>query len=1124
MKFRHKQPKNVDVGASKAAKVIIGRLDRRFIQPATILVRITGWALTILVAYISIFENLSKKEQQSIYLWIGLYVLYMVLLEIIKNRSSEFYEVPWFRWTRIAVNLIMISALVSIAPAERHLFIFAYAVPILATIVYFAEKKWAKILVYFLALLGIYAGELIIKNSPRLELSQFLIYATVLAVLTIGFETLRNRTNVTPGRVTEIAKELYKTLDLQKLMTDILVNAVEITVAQQGLILIINPRSKKYVGHCLHNFKLNTNKSIETLAKECFVLTHGQPFENPDMVTAFRNKSIYSEFFDKQPRSVMAEPLFNHLGQVIGVINVAHNDPNRFDKISKNLLREFAFLVSNAIENCFEHREVKLREAKSKEAGEKFVSAGSEDDAINILFEEVYQQIPHAEKLTLHQFTPKDGGLLPIHSFSLETTPNIYIWSSRKSNKLKPDLYLGHGIAGHALELREPILVPDVELHPWFVKLDHAPNIRSLLVAPLFDPKSNELYGTLSLESSSPDMFNLEDESTLTYLSTQASLAIAQVRNFKAWREQGSTLRQIMERIQAIDLSASEEEILQRITDTAINLLGFKIARIRILVGNHLVTKAVSGVSERTRKRIMDVDLPYSEVTPFLIDKFKVERSYFIKHGDPAWEKFVNQYFQLTQRNVQKTQGWHAYDALITPLLDSSGNSLGILTLDLPISGSEPNRQLLESIGVFASSTGWMIELSRFQKRLEDQHYRTQSFIDTLSQELAKGRDRNTICAVVVQVGAKLLSSEGCSLHLKSGNFIQLTHSNYLTTTDLISRRKPISTSPRAGLTAWVAATGETLCFNDEEYKKHPAWAMDNEHLQYLPGGSCQSVLLAPVKDKEGNVIGVITLENKKTVTGLKDFDERDKERLISLANEFAKALEVIGLYEDIKEWERIELADDLHDLINWYHSGVILWIEALEQWLKRDDDEKINELMPQLRAHAYTTVFELKALHTNMLNKSLEVDRLKLGLWETMSAWTKRVTPKYKESMRIHLDCPEDIEIPIALRNTMIRIASLAFSNTLLHSGILENPNIEVNVSVKKEGRRVILGVEDTGRGIDFSKTSEGYGFERMRHLSKKMNAWEGVKSDLQIDTGINMGTKVFLLLQIEGKNALST
>jgi GAF domain-containing protein len=944
-----------------------------------------------------------------------------------------------------------------------------------------------------------------------------LIFALVLGVLTVGIEIFRQRTYLVPSRLPEIARELYKTLDLQQLMVAILENAIAITLAQHGLIIVINPRTKRYVGHALYNFNLRPNRSIENLAKKCFVLVHGEPFESPDLGAAFATNTVYHEFFDVQPSSIMAEPLFNRSGQVMGVINVAHDNANNFDKISRSLLKEFAFLVSNAIERCFEHREVILREAKSREAGEKFVSAGSEDDVVTILIEEVRQQIPHAEKLTVHKYLPENDGLLPIHSYSLEATPSLYLWTGRRPRKLKPDLWLGYGIAGHALELKDTILVPDVDHHPWFVPLDHALDVKSLLVAPLFDPQDNELYGTISIEGSKPSAFNLDDESTLTYLSTQASRAIAKFRDFHAWREQGGILRKILEQIRSFDIGGTERILSTQIADAAASLLGFKIARIRLLSKDDmLVTVAVAGVPGQTRERLLSMDLPYSQLKPFLNETVKAESSYLIKRGTPGWQEFVDQYFHKPHSSKHKKSGWDIYDALITPLLDSHGKVIGILTLDMPVSGSEPNQQTLELIGVFANAVSWVIELSRFQRFLADRRDRAKSFIDTIGHELVKGRDLTTISEVVVQAGAKLLSAEGCSLYLVRNNEVVLTHSNFLAGTDYIARHKPISSQPRCGLTAWVASQGEMVCLNNGEHRKHPAWAGEEEHLEYLPSKACRSLLITPVKDNEGKVIAVITLENKKSLAGLKDFDEEDQERLQSLADEFAKALEVIGLLEDIREWERFGLADDLHDLINWYHSGVVMWIEAADEWLKRGETAKAYELMPQLRQHAHTTVQELKMLHTNFLAKSFEATTFRQALETTLSAWTERVTPRYeKNKMKICFDCPERLELPVRVRNTLIRIASLAFSNALQHSGIITEPNVEITVRVQQHEDVITLTVVDTGEGFDHQKNPPGFGLDRMRQLSRKMNQWGEVFSDLCVDTKINQGTTVTLSLR---------
>lgn len=608
-----------DTGASKAAKGILGSLDLRLIEPAGLIVRYWEWVLLFSILYMSWFEIFSDKEREGVHIWLGCYLGYLLILEILRRYWSPIYDTLAFRTIRIVINLIVISVLINIAPTRSYLLVLAFTVPIFAGIVYFVDYTWAKVGVVALAILGLYAAGIYFARETQLTLIQFIVLALLLIFLSVGFEFFRRKVNLVPSRLTELAKELHKTLDLQLLMEEILDKAIEITRAQRGLIIVINPRNKKYVGHHMQNFVLQENHSIENLASQCFVLVNGHPFECPDLLAAFGDRNIYAQFFISPPRSVLAEPLFNQAGQVIGVINVAHDDRNSFDKISKNLLKEFAFLVSNAIDNSFQHREIILREARNREAGEKFVSADSDDEVIKILLEEVLQQIPHAEQLVLHRYNKDGDELLPIGHLTPESTPKSLVWSGSKPAEIRSPLRLGYGIAGHALELRDTILVPDVDRHPWYIRLGNNQHIKSLLVAPLFDNADNELFGTLSLVSAKPSAFNLDDESILTHLTTQASLAIAKFRDFQAWKEQGGTLRKILEQIRTFDIDASENALCKQIAEAGASLLGFKVARIRILSkDDQLVTVAVTGVSDSGKKKLLNTNLPYAELKPFL--------------------------------------------------------------------------------------------------------------------------------------------------------------------------------------------------------------------------------------------------------------------------------------------------------------------------------------------------------------------------------------------------------------------------------------------------------------------------------------------------------------------------
>jgi two-component sensor histidine kinase len=388
-------------------------------------------------------------------------------------------------------------------------------------------------------------------------------------------------------------------------------------------------------------------------------------------------------------------------------------------------------------------------------------------------------------------------------------------------------------------------------------------------------------------------------------------------------------------------------------------------------------------------------------------------------------------------------------------------------------------------------------------------------FIDALIIELARGGDLFSIGEAVVQIGSKLIGAEGCSLYLVRGDEIELTHSTFLSNTDYIARRKAISSKQGAGLTSWVAATGQLLRFSDGAYRAHPAWAGEVNHLQFLPSKSTQSLLIVPIVDFNRTILGVITLENKKTPTGITNFNEEDTDRLIKLAVTLAKALKSAGMYVSAKEWEHFGLEDDLHDLVNWYHSGVVLWIDAIDEWLKRGEIDKVKELMPQLRSHAYSTVNELKTIHTNLMSAALEAYSLSESLSRMVSAWMRRITPKYNEEMKIKLSCPENLDIPVPIRNTLVRIASLAISNALQHSGIIENPKVIVEIQVETKKNKLVLTVSDNGQGAE--KLTEGYGIARMNQLTKRFSLSWGNKAELSIRTGTNKGTRVNLTVEID-------
>ena len=244
----------------------------------------------------------------------------------------------------------------------------------------------------------------------------------------------------------------------------------------------------------------------------------------------------------------------------------------------------------------------------------------------------------------------------------------------------------------------------------------------------------------------------------------------------------------------------------------------------------------------------------------------------------------------------------------------------------------------------------------------------------------------------------------------------------------------------------------------------------------------------------------------------------RDKE---SLATQVVQSIYVLdqSIDQDLSksswDWERSGLADDLHDLINWYHSGVMMWIDVLEVWLAREDFEKVKELVPQLQRNANTTILELKELHNNLKINISDAQNFKQVLQQLVSESGKRIRSKDKSNLQVDLMCPDNLIIPVRIRSTMIGFLSLALSNSLMHSGIIDDANIKILLKVERKENEILFAVIDNGRGFNPKKVSAGFGFDKMRLTVSKLNSLGGIQSDLKIEAGINEGTKVLLKLK---------
>ncbi|MCB0208867.1 MAG: response regulator [Anaerolineae bacterium] len=139
----------------------------------------------------------------------------------------------------------------------------------------------------------------------------------------------------------------------------------------------------------------------------------------------------------------------------------------------------------------------------------------SMDSVLDLVSQAVLDLVPEAEGCVMHLLSDDDQQLLPV-VYSSETTSKI----------VYPDLGIEE-IIQRAIKEGRTLIVPDVVCSKCH-KLNQTPEIRSLLVTPLFE--GEKAVGTLSIYRSSAIPFDADYQYVLSIIGTQAAVAISRAK------------------------------------------------------------------------------------------------------------------------------------------------------------------------------------------------------------------------------------------------------------------------------------------------------------------------------------------------------------------------------------------------------------------------------------------------------------------------------------------------------------------------------------------------------------------------------------------------------------------
>ncbi|HET9550126.1 MAG TPA: HD domain-containing phosphohydrolase, partial [Candidatus Binatia bacterium] len=237
---------------------------------------------------------------------------------------------------------------------------------------------------------------------------------------------------------------------------------------------------------------------------------------------------------------------------------------------------------------------------------------------------------------------------------------------------------------------------------------------------------------------------------------------------------------------------------------------------------------------------------------------------------------------------------------------------------DVPIFGILPRTVGAETLRSMVAAAFDDLARSRRQAKLEQELRRAKSEIDQLNEigiALSTQRDRESLLNLILQKSCEITDSDAGSLYLVEENDQGAKQLRFKTTQNHSMRLylgESLLPLDRASLAGYVASTGDEVHLADV-YQIPSSYPFTfNRKFDDESGYRSKSMLVVPMKDPRGGILGVIQLINctrdagaavgrPATEANVVPFPEECRALLRSLASQAAVALENIRLYQSIE-------------------------------------------------------------------------------------------------------------------------------------------------------------------------------------------------------------------------------
>ncbi len=250
-----------------------------------------------------------------------------------------------------------------------------------------------------------------------------------------------------------------------------------------------------------------------------------------------------------------------------GAVIIAYDLPRRINPDEIQYARLAGNQLGLALWNAQQEFKIEkqLKEAEALANIERVLSETEQvgiETVLQLIVDSAHQLILGTEQAVLHMLDDKQQILIPRAVSGIE---------DRSGARL--NMHVGEGIAGQVILTGQVICVSDARNDPRFLNQATPLKFRSLIVAPI---KSNEhCVGTISVQSTQPNVFTAEESRLLGSLGTHATVAIENASLLETTQQDLKEINALYQISQGLAASLDPDQLMKDVVELLQQYFGY---------------------------------------------------------------------------------------------------------------------------------------------------------------------------------------------------------------------------------------------------------------------------------------------------------------------------------------------------------------------------------------------------------------------------------------------------------------------------------------------------------------------------------------------------------------------